>query len=126
MKHVSTLSMSRHDEKIVTLSERAGLSLRMSDDWDIRLSSRSEDSLKGKPITVAIYERNTARSGDEHFAEVYRVLASESADVVRMVDSVGGKSATIYLTKGYIEKAYQLLTLGMRDTAPVDMETCGA
>lgn len=75
---------------------------------------------KHVPLVVAHYERNSKlESGrtDEHFAEVFKVLHAETADVVLVVDSVTG--VLTQYPKAYIAKAYEVITLGkFRKGAP--------
>lgn len=121
MAPVKSFSMSRLEgEHFASLSDRQEVKDRIAMDWDIRFMKRQEDKHGQDKFTVATYERNGKRSGDAHYAEVYKVLRQETADYVLVVDTQTGDS--LQYPKAYIERAYKVFVLGEFVKASADVE----
>jgi len=121
MAAVKSFSMSRLEgEHFASLSDRQEVKDRIAMDWDIRFMKRLEDKHGTDKFTVATYERNGKRSGDGHFAEVFKALHKETADYVLVVDTQTGDS--VQYPKAYIERANKVYVLGEFSKASADVE----
>jgi hypothetical protein len=107
--------------RVETLAEKHGLNQGEKKPWIIRLISREDDKIDGKPIQIARYELSfklrEQMDSDCFYEEVYKTLYKEKAEAVRLLIP-GGK--TIYYTKGYIEAAYRRVVLGEKPEVPAE------
>ena len=80
---------------------------------DIRLERRYEDSHGKEKLTIAIYVRDSSLEAgryEDHFAEVFKVLHAEPAEIIHVKDTKGGDP--IQYPKAYIQSAYDVYVLG--------------
>jgi hypothetical protein len=86
---------------------------RVSEGYGVDYDKLTQTFKGRKEMVIARYERNVATMAgrpDEHFAEVFKVLHAETADIVLVIDSDTAK-VTQY-PRSYIQTAYEVFVLG--------------
>ena len=113
------------DAPVQLLGARQDVQDRINKAWEIRLTSRRDDTHPdingGKPFTIARYQRNSPAGAlptpEQSFA-VFNTLIHETAHTI-VVESSDNKESTQY-SKEYIKTLYDRHVTGYQSTQEVE------
>jgi len=102
-------------DPVLTLAQRAGLTNETRKPQDIRLESRVDDKVHGKPVVIATYFLDLSLKkdrGDAFYEEVYKVLHAEKADLIHVSAKQRDEIRTQSYPKDWIERQFKHYVLG--------------